>query len=183
MNEERFVIISTDEFEGRIYDRFDDEFLNLEQILDLLNDYEKNILILTMMELPEMENMLIKQSSIIRKDEIAIETMMSNMEKLEKENEQLKQEHKIAIDEMITDYKKLEKENERLNNDFHFLKEIHQEGSKSCEKWKQYKEAQIQQLEKENKQLRTELDSFRPILFHDMRIGTITLYSKGGIDE
>lgn len=40
MNEERFVIISTDEFEGRIYDRLDDEFLNLEQILDLLNDYE-----------------------------------------------------------------------------------------------------------------------------------------------
>ena len=72
MNEERFVIISTNEFEGRIYDRFDDEFLNLAQILVLLYDYEKNILILTMMDLPEMENMLIKQSSIIRKDEIAI---------------------------------------------------------------------------------------------------------------
>lgn len=126
MNEERFVIISTNEFEGRIYDKFDDEFLNLEQILDLLNDYEKNILILTMMDLPEMENMLIKQSSIIRKDEIAIKTMMSNMEKLEKENEQLR---------------------------------------------------------KENKELQTELDSFRPVLFHDMRIGTITLYTKGGIDE
>ena len=126
MNEERFVIISTNEFEGRIYDRFDDEFLNLEQILDLLNDYEKNILILTMMDLPEMENMLIKQSSIIRKDEISIKTMMSNMENLEKENEQLR---------------------------------------------------------KENKELQAELDSFRPVLFHDMRIGTITLYSKGGIDE
>lgn len=37
MNEERFVIISTDEFEGRIYDRLDNEFLNLEQIVDLLN--------------------------------------------------------------------------------------------------------------------------------------------------
>lgn len=126
MNKERYVIISTNEFEGRIYDRFDDEFLNLEQILDLLNDYEKNILILTMMDLPELENVLIKQSSIIRKDEIAIKTMMSNMEKLEKENEQLR---------------------------------------------------------KENKELQTELDSFRPVLFHDMRIGTITLYSKGGIDE
>lgn len=40
MNEERFVIISTDEFEGRIYDKVNNEFLNLEQILDLLNDYE-----------------------------------------------------------------------------------------------------------------------------------------------
>jgi len=95
MNEERYVIISTDEFEGRIYDRFDDDFLNLEQILDLLNDYEKNILILTMMDLPEMENMLIKQSSIIRKDEIAIKTMMSNMEKLEEENEQLRKDKEI----------------------------------------------------------------------------------------
>ena len=40
MNEDRFVIISTDEFEGRIYDNIDNDFLNLEQILDLLNGYE-----------------------------------------------------------------------------------------------------------------------------------------------
>lgn len=38
--EDRFVIISTDEFEGRIYDNVDNDFLNLEQILDLLNGYE-----------------------------------------------------------------------------------------------------------------------------------------------
>ena len=40
MNEDRFVIISTDEFEGRIYDNVDNDFLNLVQILDLLNGYE-----------------------------------------------------------------------------------------------------------------------------------------------
>ena len=40
MNEDRFVIISADEFEGRIYDNVDNDFLNLEQILDLLNGYE-----------------------------------------------------------------------------------------------------------------------------------------------
>ena len=40
LNEDRFVIISTDEFEGRIYDNVDNDFLNLEQILDLLNGYE-----------------------------------------------------------------------------------------------------------------------------------------------
>lgn len=123
MNEERFVIISTNEFEDRIYDRFDDDFLNLEQILDLLNDYEKNIMILTMMDLPEMEIMLIKQSSTIRKDEIAIKTMMSNMEKLEKENEQLKKEFKIAIEELITNYNKLEEKNEQLRKDKAQLKE------------------------------------------------------------
>lgn len=123
MNEDRFVIISTNEFEGRIYDRFDNEFLNLEQILDLLNDYEKNILILTMMDLPEMEIMLIKQSSVIRKDEIAIKTMMSNMEKLEEENEQLKKEFKNTIEELITDYNKLEEKNEQLRKDKAQLKE------------------------------------------------------------
>ena len=38
--EDRFVILSTDEFEGRIYDNVDNDLLNLEQILDLLNGYE-----------------------------------------------------------------------------------------------------------------------------------------------
>ena len=70
----------------------------------------------------EVVKVLNEQQSIIRRDEISIKTMMSNMEKLEKENEE--------------------------------LKEIHQKGSKSCEKWKQHKEAQIQQLEKENEDLR-----------------------------
>ena len=41
----------------------------------------------------------------------------------------------------------------------------------------------ITALEKENEQLRKELDSFNPVMFQDMQKGTITLYSKGGIDE
>ena len=41
----------------------------------------------------------------------------------------------------------------------------------------------ITALEKENEQLRKELDSFHPVMFQDMRYGTVTLYSKGGIDE
>lgn len=77
----------------------------------------------------EMLEKINEQSSIIRRDEMSIKTMMSNMEKLEEENEELK-------------------------NDFYLLKEIHQKGSKSCEKWKQHKEAQIQQLEKVNEDLR-----------------------------
>ena len=77
----------------------------------------------------EVAPILNEQQAIIRRDEISIKTMMSNMEKLEKENEELK-------------------------NDFYLLKEIHQKGSKSCEKWKQHKEAQIQQLEKVNEDLR-----------------------------
>ena len=39
------------------------------------------------------------------------------------ENKQLKKECKIAIDEMVTDYKKLEKENEQLKKDVKELEE------------------------------------------------------------
>ena len=92
MNEERFIIVPINKYGNRVYDKLDDKFLSLEQTVDLLNDYEKNIVILTMMDLPEMEIMLIKQSSIIRKDEIAIKVMMSNMEKLKKENDQLRKD-------------------------------------------------------------------------------------------
>ena len=47
-------------------------------------------------------------------------------EQLKKENEQLKKEYKIAIDEMVTDYKKLEKENRELRQklDFYLLDEF-----------------------------------------------------------
>ena len=38
----------------------------------------------------------------------------ATIQSLKEENEQLKKEYKIAIDEMVTDYKKLEKENEQL---------------------------------------------------------------------
>ena len=51
------------------------------------------------------------------------------------------------LNEQDEKIKELEEENEEL-------KEIHQKGSKSCEKWKQHKEAQIQLLEKENEDLR-----------------------------
>ena len=96
MSEKRFVI---DE-EGISDNKTDKWYCWKEEVVDLLNE----------------------QQSIIHRDEISIKTMMSNMKKLEEENEE--------------------------------LKEIHQKGSKSCEKWKQHKEAQIQQLEKENEDLR-----------------------------
>ena len=70
----------------------------------------------------EMLEKINEQQSIIHRDEMSIKTMMSNMKRLEEENEE--------------------------------LKEIHQKGSKSCEKWKQHKEAQIQLLEKVNEDLR-----------------------------
>ena len=35
----------------------------------------------------------------------------------------------------------------------------------------------------ENRELRKELDNFKPVMFQDVRKGTVTLYSKGDIDE
>ena len=44
---------------------------------------------------------------------------------------------------------------------------------------------QIVQLQEKNEQLRKELDNFRPVMFQDMRKGTVILYSKkfGNNDE
>ena len=43
-----------------------------------------------------------------------IQNQQATIQSLKEDNEQLKKEYKIAIDEMLTDYKKLEKENEML---------------------------------------------------------------------
>lgn len=143
MNEERYaygyevplnvptqsVPVITDILNGK-------QYYSLRQVVELLNE----------------------QQSIIHKDEISINTMMSNMERLEKENEELRQFINKGRRLSVKEFMENTNENELLKK-------------------------KINELEKENKQLQTELDSFRPVLFHDMRIGTITLYTKGGIDE
>lgn len=44
-------------------------------------------------------------------------------------------------------------------------------------------EADVKRLNKENEQLKKELDSFKPVIFQDARKGTVILYSKGDNDE
>ena len=39
------------------------------------------------------------------------------------------------------------------------------------------------EIKKQNEQSQRELDSFKPVMFQDMRKGTIILYSKGDTDE
>ena len=53
------------------------------------------------------------------------------------------------------------------------------------EKFIQNQQATIQSLKEENEQLRKELDNFRPVMFQDMRKGTVILYTKkfGNNDE
>ena len=40
-------------------------------------------------------------------------------------------------------------------------------------------QTEIDDLKKENERLQKELDNFKPVMFQDMRKGTIILYSKG----
>ena len=55
----------------------------------------------------EVVKVLNEQQAIIRRDKMSIKTMMSNMKKLEEENEQLKQqlEHYAKVEELNGDEK------------------------------------------------------------------------------
>ena len=66
--------------------------------------------------LEEVCEKLNEQQDTIEQLNLAIDDLLSHTscDEIKKENEQLKKEYKIAIDEMVTDYKKLEKENEML---------------------------------------------------------------------
>ena len=91
MSEKRFKLLSGG---------FDEEGNPLYRIdtTDMLGNYE-------------ICKKVIEQQAIIRRDEMSIKTMMSNMEKLEKENEDLRE---------------VNKENQLL----------HEENVKQCERWK-----------------------------------------------
>ena len=68
------------------------------------------------MEIDEQQDIITELNKQIEQLLLAIDDLLSHTscEEIKKENEQLKKEYKIAIDEMVTDYKKLEKENEML---------------------------------------------------------------------
>ena len=102
----------------------------------------------------EMLEKINEQQSIIRRDEMSIKIMMSNMEKLEEENKQLKQEHKIAIDEMITDYKNLEKENEQLRQFINKGRRLSVKELMANTNENELLKKKIKELEKENEDLR-----------------------------
>lgn len=76
---------------------------------------------------------------------------------------------------------------ERLNEQQARIKELEEENDILEQKLqtryivnKQYEEKE--RLKKENEQLRRELDGFHPVMFQDMRKGTVVLYCKGDID-
>ena len=94
---------------------------DLRELCELLNDQEAAIHSL------EEEVRLLKPTNIEQYEQIV---------QLQEENEQLKKEYKIAIDEMVTDYKKLEKENRKLREIVNRLEEaIEKRGYDSIEFW------------------------------------------------
>lgn len=80
----------------------------------------------------EVVKVLNEQQSIIRRDERSIQTMMSNMKKLEEEKVEL-------MEDCACQYKqiqKLESENEDLREINKENQRLHEENVKQCERWR-----------------------------------------------
>lgn len=87
-------------------------------------------------------NVLNEQHSIIRRDEISIKTMMSNMKKLEEEKVEL-------MEDCACQYKqiqKLESENEDLREVNKENQRLHEENVKQCERWRNLYELKDKQV-------------------------------------
>ena len=81
----------------KVKDNQEDTLLNWEDVVKKLNEQQDTI--------NDLNGELEESSAFIIEQRKEIQT-------LKEDNEQLKKEYKIAIDEMLTDYKKLEKEKE-----------------------------------------------------------------------
>lgn len=73
----------------------------------------------------EMLEKINEQQSIIRRDEMSIKTMMSNMKKLEEEKVEL-------MEDCACQYKQIQK----LESENEDLREVNKETVKQCERWK-----------------------------------------------
>ena len=92
-----------------IIDNENGETYDCEDATDVLNElFDENKYL-------KEENEKLIQKKCLPCELVNLQTR--EIDKLKKENEQLKKECKIAVDEMVTDYKKLEKENEQLRKE------------------------------------------------------------------
>ena len=87
----------------KVKDNQENTLLNWEDVVDKLNE----------------------QQSIIRRDEMSIKTMMSNMKKLEEEKVEL-------MEDCACQYKQIQK----LESENEDLREVNKETVKQCERWK-----------------------------------------------
>ena len=90
------------------------------------------------------------------------------------ELEDLLNEQELTIESLKEENKQLKK-SEKINTDY--AEQIVEENQK-LRIAKNDLRREKEQLQKENEQLRKELDNFKPVMFQDMRKGTVILYSK-----
>ena len=128
MSEKRFE--RWNDHSCKVKDNQEDTLLDWEDVVKKLNGQQATITELND-ELEESSSFIIEQrkenktlkeenEKLIQKKCLPCELVnlqTREIDKLKKENEQLKEEYKIAVDEMVTDYKKLEKENEQLRKE------------------------------------------------------------------
>lgn len=79
----------------------------------------------TLLNWEDVVKKLNEQQSIIRRDEMSIKTMMSNMKKLEEEKVEL-------MEDCACQYKQIQK----LESENEDLREVNKETVKQCERWK-----------------------------------------------
>lgn len=103
-------------------------------------------------------------------------------------------QHTLYIDEVVnllnwlnSENKELKQENKKLKEEWEFSfrteMALHRVVEKELKEKIKEQQDIITELNKQNKQLQKKLNDFKPVMFQDMRKGTIRLYSKGGIDE
>ena len=95
MSEKRFE--KWNDYSCKVKDNQENTLLDWEDVVKKLNEQQDTI--------NDLNGELEESSAFIIEQRKEIQT-------LKEDNEQLKKEYKIAIDEMLTDYKKLEKEKE-----------------------------------------------------------------------
>jgi len=133
MNDKRFTIVEDDDI-ILIFDNKTKKKIGFNsQVLDLLNNLNETV----------------------RRQDITIQTLTLNLEKVVKETE--------IVQMLQNEQKKVEMLEEDVNDYHNALFDLHKKFDK---------------LEEENEQLKKELNSFKPVMFRDVRKGTVTLYSK-----
>ena len=105
----------------------------------------------------------------------------ATIQSLKEENEKLIQNKCIPcelVSLQVREIDKLKEENEQLRQFITKGRRLSVKELMENTNENELLKKKIMELEKENKELQTELDSFRPVIFHTIQRGTITLYTN-----
>ena len=146
----------------------------------------------------------VNEEELVYVDKNELEQLIENYQQLKKEKERLKQtvsDWSGSYDELFEDIKRLEEENEQLKSEIEKLSYANEDLLEEKRIWKQMSDEytklsdENEQLRKdattliyanqdyrhENEQLKSELESFKPIIFESDG-KPVTLYKKGDVE-